>query len=321
MKRFLFALSMCFLFTSCATILKKKTYNLHILSNESNAKLKVYDSIYNLPNKIKVTRSKHDLDLTLIRDSLDVHYVIKTSPNPTFLYLNLIGAHFAPLNYAVDFTNEKRFYYGKEVYLNTNDTLRIIVPPATKYYTDFFAETYPKNKNAINLVASLPYVNAFYLKPQGFGTKSNVGFFGISAGIEYFYEPKKYVSFKVSASTDLFVPFPAPVDYDGEYETMGSFNFALTDNIKINRFSIGYGLNYAFNTYNFMDNSDYENEIKITRKSQSFGLSTDVYFQFGRYFFVGVVYKPSLYQIQPKSEFTYEHLVSLDFAFKFPVRK
>lgn len=321
MKRLLFTLIICFLLTSCATILNKKTYDLRVSSNEIHAKLKIYDSIYDLPNKIKVTRSKHDLNVTLITDSLNWDYIIKSAPNPTFLYLNLVGSHFAPLNYAVDFTNQKRFYYGKDVYLNTNDTLRLIEPPSTKFYTDFFAETYPKNKNAINLVASIPYANAFYLKPQDFGIKSNVGFFGISAGIEYFYKPKKYVSFKVSASTDFLAPFPAPVHYDGEHETMNSFNFALTDNVKINRFSIGYGLNYAFNKFNFIDNSDHENEIKITRKSQSLGLSTDVYFQFGRYFFVGVVYKISLYQIQPKAEFKYEHLISLDFAFKLPLRK
>ncbi|MCX7552237.1 hypothetical protein [Xanthomarina sp. F2636L] len=321
MKKILLPFIFCLLLTNCATILKKKTYDLSISSNEKNAKVKVYDSIYDLPNKVKVIRSNLDLDLILITDTLNIDYKIKSSPNPTFLYLNLVGMQMAPLNYAVDFTNKKRFYYGKNAYLNSKDSLRIIEPPVSKFYTDFFAETYPKNKNDINLVFSIPYVNGFYFKPQGYGTKSNTGFFGISAGIEYFYKSNKYFNFNTTASTDFLAPVPAPVHYDSAYDKMNSIYFSLTDNFKIKRFSIGYGLNYSINNWTYIDDSDIENEIEIKRKNKSIGLTADVYFQFGKSFFVGLIYRPTFYNLKPKAEFEYEHLISLDFAFKIPLRK
>jgi len=321
MKKILLALLFCFLFTSCATILKKETYKLSVSSNDNNAKVKVYDSIYTLPNKIKVTRSNLDLNLTLITDTLNLDYTIKSSPNPTFLYLNLVGMQMAPLNYAVDFTNKKRFYYGKNVYLNSKDSLLIIEPRASKFYTDFFAETYPKNKNDINLVFSIPYVNGFYFRPQGYGKKSNTGFFGISAGLEYFYKSNKFLSFNASASTDFLAPVPVPVHYDGAYDKMNSIYFTLTDNLKINRLSIGYGLNYSINNWIFIDDSDIENEIEIKTKNKSIGLTTNVYFQLGKKFFVGIIYRPTFYNLKPKGEFEYEHLISLNFTFKIPLRK
>lgn len=321
MKKILLTLTLCFLLTSCATILKKKTYELSISSNENKAKVKVYDSIYDLPSKVKVKRSNLDLDLTLITDSLKLDYKIKSSPNPKFLYLNLIGLQAAPLNYAIDFTNKKRFYYGKNVYLNSKDTIRIIEPPASKFYSDFFAETYPKSQNDINLVFSIPYVNGFYFKPQGYGTKTEIGFFGISVGIEYFYKPNKYFSFNTSAVTDFIAPVPAPVHYDGAYDKMNSIYFSLTDNFKIKRFSLGYGLNYSINNWIYIDDSNIQNKMEIKRKNQSLGLSTNAYFQFGKFFFVGVIYRPTLYKLQPKTEFKYEHLISLDFAFKIPLGK
>lgn len=321
MKKTLLIISFCFLFSSCATILKKKTYELSISSNEKNAKVKVYDSIYDLPSKVRVKRSNLDLDLTLLTDTLNIDYRIKSSPNSTFLYWNLVGMQFAPLNYAVDFTNKKRFYYGDFVYLDSNDSVHTIEPPIRKLYTDFFAETYPKNKKDINLVFSIPYVNGFYFEPQDYGTKTTTGFFGISTGIEYFYKPNKYFSFNASAVTDFLAPVPAPVSYDGPYDKQNSIYFTVTDNFKVNRFNFGYGLNYSINNWIFIDDSDSQNEIEIRRKNQSLGLTTNVYFQFGRSFFVGVVYRPNFYTLEPKTEFKYEHLISLDMAFKIPIRK
>lgn len=215
------------------------------------------------------------------------------------------------------------------MHLDSKDSIRTIEPRISKFYTDYFAETYPRSKNDINFVCSVPYVNSFYFQPQDYGEKSSTGFFGISAGIEYFYHPNRYISLRTIATTDFLVPVPAAVDYFGPHEKMSSTYLSLTDNLKIKRFSLGYGLNYSINNWTFIDDSYHPNQIdsssydhiEIKRKSQNFGLTTDVYFQFGRFFFVGLIYRPTLYRIQPKAEFKYEHLISLDFAFKFALRK
>lgn len=321
MKKTLFAILTCFLLSSCATILKKKDYDLIITSNLSNVKVKVYDSIYKLPKKIKVTRSKEDLELKLISDTLIYDYRVKSSPNPTFLFWNLIGMHLSPVNYAVDFTNQKRFYYGESIYLNTNDTTRIIEPPIRKLWSEYFGKKYPRHKNDINLTLSVPYINGFNFEPNNVGTKVNTGFWGISAGLEYFYQDDKYISLKFVGATDIFVPVPAAVTYSDVRENLSTTYIDLTDNFKFGRLNLGYGLNYSVNNYRFIDETDPNNYIEFKKKNQSFGLTANTYFQFGKSFFLGVVYRPTFFRINPTMDLNYEHLISVDFAFKIPLRR
>ncbi len=321
MKKILLAILACIFLSSCATILKKKKYDLNVTSNLLNAKVKVYDSLYQLPNKIKVIRSNKDLELTLIADSLEIDYKVKSSPNPTFLYWNLIGMQLATVNYAVDFTNQKRFYYGRSLYLNSNDTTRIIEPPIRKFWSDYFGQKFPKQKNDINLCFSIPYVNGFNFEPKDFGTKVNTGFWGISAGLEYYYKNDKYIGLKFVGATDFFVPVPASPGLDEVREDLSTTYVELTDNYKFGRLNLGYGINYSVNNYRFIDETDPDNSIEIKRKNQSFGLTTNTYFQFGKSFFLGVIYRPTFFRINPTTDFKYEHLISLDFAFKIPIRK
>ena len=308
-------------FTSCATVLSKKSYALTATTNINNAKIKVYDSIYNLPNEIKVTRSKKDLDLVLITDTLKLDFKVKSSPSPTFLYWNLIGMQASPLNYAIDFTNQKRFYYGKSVHLNANDTIRIIEPPVRKKWLSYFSEKHPKKKSDINLSFSVPYVNGFNSEPDGYGTIVNTGFWGISTGLEYFYKDNKYLGLKFAGATDFFVPIPAAVTLSEERENLRTAYVELTDNFKIGRLNIGYGLNYAINEWQFIDETDLNNTIEFEKRNLSFGITTNTYFQFSKLFFVGVIYRPTFYRIEPKTDFKYEHLISLDFAVKIPLKK
>ena len=301
--------------------MKKKTYDFHISSNENNAKVKVYDSVYKLPHKVEVIRSKKDLDVTLITQDSVVDYTIKSSPNPTFLYLNLVTFYLSPINYAVDFTNEKRFYYGRRAYLNTADSTRIIVPRIRKSWTNYFAQKYPRKKNDVLVSVSIPYVNGFNFRPKGFGTKVNTGFWGISAGLEYFYKPNRYVGLKFATATDFFVPIPAAVSVDDVRENLSTTYLELTDNFKFGRLHLGYGLNYSINNWRFIDETDINNTINFRQKNYSVGLTANVYFQFIKWCYVGVVYRPTFYNLRPKGEFDYEHLISLDFAFKIPIRK
>ncbi len=183
------------LLTSCATLLEEKTYDLDITTNLSHAKVKVYDSIYKLPNKVNVRRSNEDLELTLISDSLFLDYKVRSSLNPTFLYLNMAGLQFAPLGYAVDFTNKKRFYYGESIHLDFKDTLRVVKSPSFgRLWSDFFSETNPKAKGNVNFLFSIVRANRFSLKPIDFGKKVKTSFFGwgILTGLEYFYRDGVY---------------------------------------------------------------------------------------------------------------------------------
>lgn len=304
--------------SSCSTILKSKTYKVKVTSNLKNAKVKTNDSVYKLPTNIEVKRSKEDLNLILISDTLKLDYKVLASPHQTFLYWNLIG--FAPLNYVVDFTNDKRFHYGEHLYLNSKDTLRTLTPSLRKSWNNFFDQKYPRSKNDINLFISIPYVNSFNFKPHNYGTRINTGFWGISAGLEYFYASNKYIGIKFTGATDIFVPVPASPGGNIKEHLSTTF-IEVTDNFKFGRLNIGYGINYSSNNWRYKDEIDSENEIEITRKNKSFGITTNTYFQIGKSFFVGVIYRPTFYIVKPTTDFKYEHLISFDLAWKIPLRK
>lgn len=102
-------------------------------------------------------------------------------------------------------------------------------------------------KGQIFLELSAPYMNGFYMQPRNEPAQGYFGFFGFSAGVSYYYKNHKYLKLGASAATDFLVPMPLPITRDGAYESADIFNFTLTDNQKFNRFTVGYGFNYAIN--------------------------------------------------------------------------
>ncbi len=325
MKKLVLTFTICLLFSSCATILKKKTYPLLISTNESNAKVKVYDSIYDLPAKVMVKRSKEDLDATLIFDETVLDYKVKHRLNKTFLWWNLIGMDFAPANYLIDLTNQKRFTYGNKIYLNSQDSIRIIGQKKKWFSKEYFDKQYPKRKGALNCVVSVPFVNAFYFNTKDYGKQSGIGFLGISTGLEYFYKNDKFLSLNIAAFTEVAPFYP----YNGSADLFTCRSLSLTDNIKYKRYSFGYGLNYSITHYIY-DVRDYDapeydwsytHLYTIHQNSQNIGINTNVYYQISKFFFVGVLYRPSFYEFKPVSKFDYEHTFSFDFVLKVPVRK
>ncbi|MCZ8198685.1 MAG: hypothetical protein O9267_13860 [Flavobacterium sp.] len=320
-----------FSLTSCATIFTKKTYKLEIKSF-ANTKVKVYDSIYNLPAKIEVKRSKNVLPIVLISDTIKKNYSLKPSINPKYLYGNLSFVHFAPIGYLVDLTNGKRFYYGKTHFLNISDTITQINTPIRKSYKNFkddilnyFTEKHQTNKGQINLFLSIPWINNFNFKPNGESQKNSSGFLGLSTGIEYYHSEHKFLSLNASAVMDFITPVPASISYNGEYESLSSLSIALTENHKFNRFALGYGVNYSKNNWR-LENTEYDENIPnsnkpISKANYGLGLIANGYFRVTDNFFIGLNYKPTLYNINPLNKFQYEHVISFDLAWKIQLKK
>ena len=319
MRNILF-LILIFLLSSCATLITRKDYKIKVFTDLSNASVEIQDSIYSLPADFKIRRSKQELKIKLISDSLEKDFVVKASPNAAFLYGNLICYPILPVMYGIDFTNQKRFYYGKSIFLNSTDTARIIRPKISKGYYDYWSRSYKTNKGQINLTYSLPWVNSFYLQPNQETPKINTGFGGISAGLEYFYKNDKYISLTGSAVMDFFIPFPAAVDYSGEVESMNSVYASLTDNYRFRRFSIGYGINFSRNTWQLIYHDRFDPPLPTREPAKkidnSFGLTFDGYHQIGKRFHIGLIYRPTILTVYPDFEFKYEHLISLDFKWK-----
>jgi hypothetical protein len=313
------------LLTSCATTVTRKTYNLKVSSNTTGDKIELDKKVYALPTVVNVKRSKTDLQIKLISDTVVSAYTVRSSPNPAFTYGNLLWMQVCPAAYLIDLTNQKRFYYGKSIYLDNNDSLRIITPRIRKGFENYFSQKYSKRKGQLNLALSLPHINSFYLKPEGEGDKINTGFWGLSIGLEYFYKDDRYINLSANAVSDFFVPVPAAVDISGEYELMTSTYFSLTNNYKVNRFHFGYGINYSRNTWDFRFYDRFgpppPTRDPIKKSSASIGLTLNGYYQITKSFLIGLIYRPTFIRISPTTELKYEHLFSLDIGWRIALKK
>ena len=314
-----------FFISSCATLITRREYTVNVSSDLANAKAEILDSTYCLPANVEIKRSREDLQIKLIGDKIEKAYVVKASPNAAFLYGNLICYPIFPVVYGIDLTNQKRFCYGKSIFLNSADTNGVIRPKISKSYYDYWSKTYETKEGQVNLVYSLPWVNSFYLHPKQEGPKINTGFWGISAGLEYFYKKDKYVSLTGSAVMDFFIPFPAAVDFSGEVESMNSVYVSLTDNFKFRRFSLGYGANFSRNTWQLVYHDRFDppppTREPAKKSDHSIGLTFDGYHQIGKRFYIGLIYRPTLVNLCPDFEFKYGHLISLDFKWKIRIIK
>lgn len=319
-----FALMLLFL-TSCATILHKKQYDVYVHSNQVNPKIIYDDIIYDLPDTITLKRSKNDINLTFSGDSIEREYTIKSSPNTAFLVYNILWNYAAPIAYIIDLTTPKRFYYGDEFFFDTNDTSSVIIPEYRKSYEDYFLKPYPTKRNEFNVFVSLPHINSFHMKPEGEGLKTNTGFWGLTLGLEYFYKENKYISINANRVSDFFVPIPASPGIEGFYEAMNSTYISISDNLKFNRFTIGYGFCYAINLWEIRDDgymdTDDEPFENISKSHITTGLLISSYHRILEDLYLGVIFRPTFLKLKNPNEFAYEHLISISLGWKFRINK
>lgn len=322
---------------SCATIFNKKDHTLSISTNAQNASLKINDSIYNLPAKIRVKRSKKDLPIELISDSLTKKYMLKPCINSKFLFGNLLFLDFFAVGYITDFTNQKRFSYRENVFLDIHDSIGIIKTNTAKRFENLkhsFTKKYPAKKGQINFTVGVPFVNNFHLEPIEESSVNSTGFFGFSTGIEYFYTNKNYFAVNFRAVTDYESPIPYESfsEYGDPVTTVSlrSMSFVLTHNHKIKRFSVGYGLNYTKNQWyqyttayyeNIEDNEIIKNSESIEKTNKALGITLNSYYQVCPIFYLGLNYNQSLLNLNNSSKSQFEHVISLDFVFKFSPNK
>ena len=110
MKKLLLLLPL--LLVSCASVFTTKKYGLQLVSPVSNARVRVNDSVYTLPTTIEVERSRKNIAVQLITDSVTTPITIKSKLSPAFLYGNLALVSMAPVGYVVDLTTKNVFITG-----------------------------------------------------------------------------------------------------------------------------------------------------------------------------------------------------------------
>ena len=209
----------------------------------------------------------------------------------------------------VDMTNDKRYTYPLHVYIYQFDSSVSFKrhPPVTKKGSSF-------------LHIAIPYINQFYLVPEGEPSKSNAGFWGLSAGVDYYYGSGRYVSIKASVATDYPVPVPAGVDFSGEHESMTSAYITFSNAYRIKQFSIGYGIALSKNTWKFIYDDRFNppppTRAPAIKTRTTAGFTFPVQYHIGNKFVLGLNYMPFLFQLTDGMNLRHEYLISLDFGWK-----
>jgi hypothetical protein len=319
--------------TSCATIVSRKTYTAKFSSDVPNARAKINDSIYNLPAKVRLQRSEEDLPVTLITDTLTKDFILKAGHSPQFAFGNLIFMQLSPVGYGIDYTNKKRFYYGKSIDLDIKDSATVLTPLPDKLVKRYMSQDLPPaDKGQIFAEFSIPIANHFYMQPRNEPKKSLYGMFGISAGLSYYYRNNKYLYAGASLATDWGPDFY--MDFDGAVQSAYAANFTVTDNFQLKRFTVGYGLNYAIYTWK-LSNNDYtwppnqepvmyhseDLRPSLTKRNHAFGATANLYHQINKFLHIGLIYSPTFYSTFPSSGFMYQHAISLDLRYKLRLNK
>jgi len=303
MKSLLYLFVIGCIFSSCSSNLSpiKSTQKIHIFSkengsivhNEDTIALNYYKKDLWIPQQysktIKVQKSKEPLHICFIsNDSLEKEYV-------------LISKSIKP-NYEDPIPTES-YSYPNRFKLLSQDTI------VTK--TGSFVR--PK-KGSVYLNVSVPFGNFYEFAPDNHHKISKGGFLGISLGIDYYHSPKQFLNLSYNSIIDFLAPIPAPVDYENvDAETfLWSNNFSLSNNHRLNRFTLGYGFSFATNHYN-LPNAD-------PAKHYAIGNVFSTYYQFSKSFHLGVIYRPTYYRPQLLDKFQYEHAISIDLMWKIRLK-
>jgi len=298
------------LLSSCATILNQPYTNVKVRTTEPSKIVFKQDTIKTTNNKVDLwaERKKETLSFVVMTDSITKTIEVKSKLSTAFWLGNSFSG-VGVIGYAIDLTNPKRFTYPNNIYINSTDTI-------SRYY-GFSID----NKGELYLHLSLPHINSFCLRPEKEGYKVNTGFWGFKIGLDYYYLTNRFISLNVSGVSDIFVPFPASPNFGEKYELMNSMYISLSDNYRLGRFTAGYGLSYGRNTWYYSyEPPPPQTEHHVTKTHNTFGFIFPTYFQMGKYFNMGVVYRPTFYRPTLAPKIAYEHLISIDLAWKIRLR-
>jgi len=274
--RILPVLLILFLFTSCATLLNRRSCEVKLSAVPAGAKIIYKDSIYNSPATLRVRRSKKPLQVMGVFDSIHKDFTIPAALNGMFLFGNLAGMP-CPVGYLIDFTNPKRFCYRKKYTLNLFDTVSIVLPdvkPKQIRLHDGFAKI--EKGQYRNTFKFSPFNLADFYVPsiqisyeRLLRKKLSVQFeFGYviptmhnkQQGFKLRTEIRKYLNYrKYGASYFAFEIYYTNTDYwyEGHFVSFAdtlSIN-GYTDNVKISKqlygFNLKFGRQYGFGHFVF----------------------------------------------------------------------
>jgi hypothetical protein len=295
------------LLSSCATVLNSPVQRIRISTDEKIQVLSVdratlIDSTFigiDGTSTYYIPRSNKPLKIVLQTDSTKKIFILP--PKSSFAYLYNILANYG-IGMLIDKNNPKRYAYSVRNYLKLQDT------------TIKRSRFAPIEKGTFNLSLSPSFTTIFSIQAKD-KKYNSAGVFGLEAGLEYFFRNNNYLSINLGAATDRFGEYFGP----GYVETATTFFTSLRNNNIVGTFDLGYGINVSRQKWTKQTIGD---TIKIDEsiKSIGLGLSFSAQYRVGSYFRLGILYQPDILNTSFKPSLNYQHYISLNLIWKFPVR-
>ena len=193
MKKLLLIIPCFIVFTSCATVLNRRTQRIDIVTNK-HADVIINDKVVvNVNNRTKfiAVRDIQPIKLLVFNDSMSKELLLDSKSS--FPYWFNIYAN-AGLGMLIDKDSPKRYVYPKRIFVDMTNNLNTFTTynPITR-------------KGSLQLHCSFPWINNFLLNPIDENNyKFNTGFMGISLGLDYFYKTNQFLNISASGVHGFF---------------------------------------------------------------------------------------------------------------------
>ena len=311
MRQTFYIMIVSVLMTSCATILNCPHKYVTIHTTKPGEIIFEQDTINTIDNKthLRVKRKNEPLPIVTITDSITKSFAIEQK-NSAMYWANICFNY--GIGMLVDMKNPKRYSYPGKIFIDSTD--------ATDRYSCFGQAN---NRGELYLHLSLLLINPFRMVVEDEGTKSLAGFGGVTIGLDYYHSKNQFVHFGFSGLSGGLSRTKRSGFENDDLETLSSEYISLSNNHKIERFTIGYGLSCARNTLTHSKLSWFWGLPfdRVEKSHYALGLVFSTCFQLGEYFNAGVVYRPTFFRPNTTDKFVYEHLISIDFAWKIRLKK
>ena len=296
------------LLSSCARFFNAPDQSINISSSKNVKSISVNGKNLRIKkNAAKLNVYRDTIPLKMVVETADSTFHLSIKNKNSFNYI-LWGFLTGGIDWLIEKNHPKRYYYQKYIDLDVHEN-RIDVSRFKK-----------EEKGSILLGFSIPYVNTFYLKTSN-GHRHQLGFWGLSAELDYFYKQNHSLSVQAGIAMDYPVPVPVGIKY-GKRDSIIECNTSyinLKNNHTIGSFNFGYGLNiskYKWSTTDLTGTVPVKKEIHTTAG----GLSFETTYRFAKHFRIGLLYNASFLEYENQLNTGYQHLLTFQLQWKFRLK-
>lgn len=294
---------------SCASVLNSRKERVDLYTSTPAMAIVGQDTFNYEKQRIRlvVPRSAKPLEVKLVTaDQINDFEIFSRN---SFAYWFNLYANYG-IGMLIDYRSPKRYSYPGKVFLNPLD-------PSGRY----LSWRPPVRNQEFALRLFIPYINSFRLQPDHEpDIKFGGGFWGLGFGLDYYHQPDQFLSLSLSTQINFFVPVPAAVDVVEEYESIRSDDISWTNNHRLGRLTLGYGLSYSNNVWMFQPAFIAPSRPPVKRSSTSVGLAFPMHYYTGNHFYFKLIYRPSFWRFSNFRPLAYEHIVSFGFGWDIRFR-